>query len=217
MAYELLLNNFTSGLEANAAKSLATLLLFDTLTPPVTEALMRATLEAGQLQPYSNDGWLNLVSQLSNTSLNLSALTTGQRTIINTLRTIVSPPPQNVCSGVTPVTEGLTGVNAYEQLGFPNFQHEFELRLEGSVDETIQSVEVTLVPIAAAPAILTSNPFTVTFKQCSGGFKFMSNINVQFGGNPSGESYDITNLDFLDADGATITSFNPALYNWNIP
>ncbi len=155
---------------------------------------------------------------MANVSLDETALTTAERTIINTLRTIVTPTPQSFCCGVATVVEALTSVNAYEQVGFANFRHEFELVLDGTVDCTIESVEVTLSPIGPAPAITSANPFAVTFNKCSvTGDKLLSKIDVEFAADPSGESYDITNYNFLDADGATVTTFNPTTYDWDIP
>jgi hypothetical protein len=217
MAFKLALVNYTAGLEANATKELATYKHFNSLAPPVTEAVMRADLETGQFQPFSNDGWLAFMTQMANVSLDNTALTAAERTIVNTIRSVVSPSPEFDCCGVVAVTEALTAVNAYDMVGYPNFQHEFELRLDGTLDCAYRSVEVTLAVIGGAPAITSANPFIVYFKECSSGFKLLSDIAIQFAGDPAGTSYDVVLLDFLDVDGISITTINPLLYNWNVP
>jgi hypothetical protein len=217
MAFKLALANYTAGLEPNAAKELATLKYFNTLTPPVTESVMRTDLETGQFQAFSNDGWLAFMTQMANVSLDESALTVSERTIINTIRAVVTPEPEFDCCGVAPIVEALTTAKAFKMLGFPAFQHEFEFQIDGTVDCAVRSVEITLVPIGIAPAITSANPFKVTFKECSGGVKLLSKIDVTFAADPAGEAYDITLVDALDVDDLSITTFNPVGYNWNIP
>ncbi len=224
MAFELLESNFTIGLESHAARVIGTLKYLITLATPITESVMRLAIEAsqpivadGRATALTDAGWLSFVSDLSAIRFNESALTVGERTLINTLHSIVAPDPQLDCCGVAVPIEVLTSVQAFEQVGFANFRHEFQLRMDGTTDCNVKSVVVSLTPIAAAPAITSANPLTVTFKQCEQGFRLYSFIVVEFGADPSGESYDITDLDFKDADGASITNFNPTTYNWDIP
>lgn len=222
MAFEVLQPNLAIGLESKVIREIATLNYLITLAAPITESVMRLALEAGQPvtvgrpTAFTDAGWLDFVAQLSNLTLDLGALNVAERTLINTLRTIVVPTPQSFCCGVEPVVEGLTSVTAFLQTGFANFRHEFEMKVLGTVTCAMESVVVTLVPIGPAPAITSPNPFTLLFKQCKDGSKLLSNVVIEFAGDPAGESYEITDLDFLDADGASITNFAPS-YDWIIP
>jgi len=222
MAFEVLEPNLAIGLESKAIRLIATLNYLITLPAPITESVMRLDLEAGQPvtagrpTAFTDAGWLDFVAQLSRLTLDESALTVAERTLMNTLRTIVVPTPQSFCCGVAPITDGLTSVAAFLQVGFPNFRREFELKILGAADCALESVVVTLVPIGPAPAVTSANPFNLFFKECRDDSKYLSNVVVEFAGDPAGESYEITNLDFLDADGASIVNFAPS-YDWVIP
>ena len=221
MAFEVLEANLAKGLEVKTIMIIATLDYLITLTPPITESVMRLDLESGQpvvadgrATAFTDDGWLDFVAQLSSITLDLTALTVPERTLINTLRTIVAPAPQSYCCGVVAITEPLVSTASFIQTGFPNFRREFEMKVLGTGTCDMESIDITLVVIGGAPAITSANPFTLTFKQCDGnGSKLMSNVAIEFAGDPATFSYDITVVDPLDADGITLGSFNPA-GNW---
>ena len=222
MAFELLPAPLAVGLEPQAIKTLGTLKHLITLTPPITEAVMRTVLETGQpivpdgrATAFTNAGWLSFVGQIAAIELDDTALTTAERTLINTLRSISNPPPSLDCCGVTPVVSALTSIYAYERVGFANFAHTVELTLDVTTECDIKSVSVTPTPIGLAPAIISTTPFKVLFKKCDSTGRVFSFLNVLFAADPSGLSYSLS-LDFLDANGVSITSFVPA-YNLNIP
>ena len=214
MAFELLAPNFTAGLEADVAKTQATLQFLASLATPTTETVMRTAMELGQIQPYSNDGWNALMGQLSNVTLNETALTAQERSIINVIRQVVTPDPSLDCCGVAVPVSALTVISAYPWVGSATWQHQLELKLLDTTDCNVKSVTVAMTPIGIAPAITSANPATVTFKRCYQDGRFFSFFYMTFATDPTGESYSLV-LDFLDADGISITSFAPA-YNLNI-
>lgn len=220
MAFVLTSVNLTNGLENQAAQALLSLKHFATLTPPVTEAVMRADLETSQPVGFISDaGWLAFVGVLTALSIDDTALVAAERSIINTLRTIVSPPPSQACcttSGVVPSNgDLLSSIVGYPRTGSATFEHEIEMTLSGTYTCDIVEVDIALVPIGAAPAITSANPFTVNFKACStAGDSLYSFLWFTTATDPATESYDIT-YTYKDATGATVATYVPT-YTLNL-
>lgn len=219
MAFELQLSNFVAGLESDAAKSQGTLQFLAGLATPTTEAVMRTAMELGQPQPYSNAGWLALMSQLSNLDLDETALTAQERSVINTIRQVVTPDPKFQCctdSGIVPSNgDGLTTLTGFARVGSVTFEHEIQLKLDNSLTCDIQSCEITLTPIGIAPAVTSANPFAIYFSNCDANadsiYKFLW---ATFAADPAGKSYTI-DYNFLDADAIAIATYTAA-YNLNL-
>ena len=206
MAFEVTPNNRTNGLEADTAKTQGTLQFLASLSTPTTELVMRTAMELGQSAPYSDAGWLAFMTQLANLTLVDSALTAQERSVINEIRSVVTPEPSLQCGGFEPVVSALTSMGFFPFVGdVVTYKHQIEVKLALDVDETIKSVDVTLVGVPAAIPVT----FKCTFDKCTGAGRLFTYIWLEFGANPSGNAYTIF-LDFKDADDNTITSFTPS-------
>jgi len=205
--YKLAAVNYTSGLEPQAAMAWCALNAFDTITPPVTEAAMRSLLETGQLQAYSNAGWDAFLNIVGNLSLDTTALTAGQISIMNTLYAAITPAPQLACCGAvipTAVPSGDTSPFANARTGSATFEHEISVKLATGITCNIKSI---LVTITGAVMPTTPQPFTMYFRNCEPAQEsIFTKIWVEFGADPAGTTYDV-DYDFLDADGISITAF----------
>jgi hypothetical protein len=226
MAFELQLSNFVAGLESDAAKSQGTLQFLAGLATPTTEAVMRTAMELGQpltpdgrASPYTDAGWLALMSQLSNLDLDETALTAQERSVINTIRQVVTPDPKTKCctdSGIVPSNgDGLTTLTGFARVGSATFEHEIQLKLDNSLTCDVQSCEITLTPIGIAPAVTSTNPFAINFSNCdANGDSIYKFLWATFAADPAGESYTI-DYNFLDADALAIATYTAA-YNLNL-
>ncbi len=222
MAFVLATVNTTNGLENQAAQALLSLKRFATLTPPVSETDMRNEVETGQPVGFMSDaGWLAFVGVLSSLSLDESSLTNAERSIVNTLRAVVSPPPnQSCCGAVIPAnSDGFSSIAGYPRTGSATWEHEIELtNITANYDCDISTIEVTLTPIGLAPAVTSANPVILTFKSCvvSGGNTnaLFNSLWTTFAADPTGESYDV-DLEYKDADGLTIATYTAA-YTLNL-
>ncbi|RLI35949.1 hypothetical protein DRO66_06565 [Candidatus Bathyarchaeota archaeon] len=217
MAFKLALTTFNSGLEGQYACLLGNFQNFATITPPVTEAAMRSKLETGQFQAFSNDGWLSFVAQMSACPLDESVLTAAERSIVNTLRFIIAPPPQTACcdSTIPAMSDGLSAMAGYPRTGSVTFEHEIEVKFAPTYSCSIKSLEVTLTPVAAEPVVTSAQPFTTTFKSCDAGqSSLFSNLGVTFAADPSGGSYNIL-YTYKDSNGLVIATYTAA-YTLNL-
>lgn len=219
----LILNSasIVDGLGNQSAQALMCLRTFAALTPPVTEALMRSTLEASQPVGFiSDEDWLSFVGVLGSLGLDETSLTNAERAVINTLRTVVSPPPSQACcttSGLVPANgDGKSSITGYDRApGVAPYDTEVELKLSGEYTCDIISVNITLTPIGLAPAVTSTNPFTVTFNSCStSGDSLFSNLWVTFGTDPATFTYTV-DLDYKDANGVSIATYTAA-YTLNL-
>lgn len=212
MAFKLTLANFTAGLEADAAKTQLSLQFFAGLTTPTTEAVMRAAAELLQLQAYSNEGWLDLMSQLANISIDESVLTAQERSVMNVIRSVQQPSPSLDICGVVPVVTGLTSMAFRPFVGSLTWQHQIEVKLDPSTTCDIKSVDVTLV---GAPASIPVT-FKCTFDKATAAGRIFSRVWIAFGANPSGNNYTIS-LDFKDENDLSIDVFTPSYSPWVAP
>ena len=213
MAFELLPNNFNNGQGYVVMPLIATLMLFSSLSAPVSVADMRAELETAQPQPFENDDWDLFVSQLAAVQLQDGVLTEAERSVYNTLRAAASPPPSTRCCGTAiPVNgDGLTVGGLYLRTGSATFQTQIELSFDKSYTCDIATIEVTLGVIGAAPSpIIATNE--VGFTNCNdSGQAVHSFFWVEFPSSPIGESYNFE-FNFKDSAGATIVTY-AAAYN----
>lgn len=216
MAFVLELNNYTSGLESQAAQVLTCLKYFATLTPPVTISSIRTDLETSQLQAFSNEGWDNFILSVGTLEFVDASLTVAERAILNTLKEYISPPPQNGCceigGNVTPSSgDGLHTFNTYYRTGSTApYQYELECILDKTYTCDIDTLEVVLTPVTVEPVVTSASPSVLTSNGCdASGDRIMSNIWVEFGATPSGGSYNLS-LTFKDSNGVIVAAFSPA-------
>lgn len=216
MAFKLALSVYSSGLESQAAQALSALKLFATLTPPVTEADMRAELETGQFQAFSDEGWDNFLSVVGNTPLDESALVTSEIAILNTIKLAIDTNPQfRCCDSTTPANlDGLISIAGNYRTGSSSpWEYEIRLTLDKELTCDIATIDVTFTGV---PAVTSSNPATFAFIGCDGnGNAEFSEAWVKFGSDPATASYDLSYV-FKDGDGVTITSFAVTDYQLNL-
>ena len=145
MAYKLQTSVFQSGLENQAAQQLCCLKFFSTLATPVTEAVMRSSLETGQFQAFSNAGWASFLQSVAALPLVDASLTTAERSIVNTIFSAIVPPPQLQCCGVVIPSfgDGLTATKGYPRIGSATFEHTIEVELSPTLTCNIKSIFIT--------------------------------------------------------------------------
>lgn len=210
----------TGGLGDQAGLQLMTLKRLATLTPPITEAAMRAEVEASQPVGFMSDAeWGLFAYGLASLGVVDASLTTTERGVLNVLKTVAAPPPQQQCcttSGATPAnSDGLSSIAGQSLPGSLTFEHKIVLTLSNTYTCDIASVEVDLTPTGAAPAVTSTNPFDVTFDSCDNtGDSNFSFVWATFASDPAGESYDVI-LTYKDATGGTIVTY-PASYSLNL-
>lgn len=216
MAFKLALENYTAGLESQAAQVLATMKHIATLTPPITVADIRTDLETGQFQAFSNDGWDAFIRSIANVTFDDATLTVAERAIINTLREYVAPPPKTGCceigGNVTPSSgDGLYAFSDFYRTGSTApYQYQFRCTLDQTYRCDIDTLEVTFTPTGGAPAVTSASPSILTSNGCDANQdRLMDYIWLEFGSSPTGQSYNLS-LFWKDANGTTITSFSPA-------
>ena len=207
MAFKLTANNFNNGQGYVVMPLLASLMLFSSLTAPVSIADMRAALEAAQPQPFEDDDWNVLVSQLAAVQLDTSVLTSAERAIYNTLIATASPPPSTrCCSNVIPsLGDGLTQGFLYSRVGATT-QVAVEFHVDKSYSCDIATIEVTLNAVGAAPA---ASPvlFNVNFANCNDlGKAVYSYYWATFGVSPVGSQYSFE-VTYKDANSNIIASY----------
>jgi len=208
MSFRLLASNYTAGLEPNAMLLLETLKKFATLGTPITEAVMRAEVDAGQASAISDAGWLNLTGQLSSLDVDPSFLTATEAGVINTLREINDPAPQTYCCGVATPVDGLVSIVASALPASGTWEHTITITCDATVTCDLKKISLNLTPFSGgAPAITTVEPASVAFDRCSttGNSEWVYNWYT-FAANPSTEQYTV-DYDFIKYDGTSITSF----------
>tara|TARA_R110000803_G_scaffold208461_1_gene277149 strand:- start:45 stop:674 length:630 start_codon:yes stop_codon:yes gene_type:complete len=199
MAYVLSATVLVAGLEQEAIALLGTYKHLSTLATPVTEASMRADLETSQVQPFTNTGWTNFVTQMSNLPLDDSLLTAAEASIVNTFRAVISPDPALDCCGVVvPVVTGT--MVTVKRTGTATFEHSFTLNVADNIDCAIKSARIQFI---GAPAFTTPNPFVCNFVKCENGFRLFRNYWIDFASDPVGVTYGV-NVTFLDSDGVAL-------------
>ena len=204
MAFKLALATYTDGLEAQAAKALATLKYFVTLATPVTEAVMRADLETAQFQAFDNNEWATFMAQMASVSLDETVLTAAEASIVNVIRAAVMPDPsQDCCDGDVPTSVN-TSVAVYPLIGSGTWQHAIEVKMAITTDCNVKSVDVTLTGVPATVPLT----FKCLFEECTPNGRYFKYYWTTYAGDPTGVNYAI-NLDFKDADDVSITSFVP--------
>jgi hypothetical protein len=163
MAFKLSLGTYVTGIEAQAARSLATLKHFSTITPPVTEAAMRADLETSQFQAFSNDEWTVFMGQMASVDLDESVLTAAELSIINVLKAATIADPALDCCGIdVPDSTNVSfGVSAL--IGSATWQHAIEVKMGNTTDCRVKSVDVTLTGVPATVPLT----FKCLFEECA--------------------------------------------------
>ena len=210
MAFELTVNNFNNGQGYVVMPLLASLMLFSSLTAPVSIADMRSELEAAQPQPFEDDDWNVLVAQLAAVQLDTSVLTSAERAVYNTLRSAASPPPSTrCCSTVIPsLSDGLTQGYLYSRAGAPT-QVAVEFHIDKSYTCNIATIEVTLNAVGLAPPA-TPVVFAVNYTNCNDlGKAVYSYYWATFLVSPVGSQYSFE-VTYKDANGVIIAAYTTA-------
>lgn len=215
MAIKLMNPNLIEGNGTVAMPLTATLMLFSALTPPVSIADMRNSLEAAQAAPFAINDWDNLVNQLAALSLDETVLTIDERTVYNELRAAASIPPSRRCCGsATPAQgDGLSSIAAYPHAGDP-LHVTIEITTSPEYTCDIQKIHVALNPVGFAPDPVLE-PVGFNFSQCNNGQPVWGNYDVEFPSDPSGGVYDLE-YTYYYISGATETVYAP-VYQLAIP
>lgn len=203
MAFKLTLSTLVTGLEPDNIKKLATFEFFSTLATPVTELVMRTTLEAAQFQPYTDAGWLAVMTDLAATPFEESVLTPGEASIVNTIREVVNPDPSGDCCGIVAPADGNTSITAISRIGSATFEHSINFFMDSDTDCNVKSVMITLTEGGGAPPLTSTNPFRTLFDKCNGTSRVFKYLWTTYALDPTAGQYTVT-MDFRDADDASI-------------
>lgn len=203
MAYVLQSSQFLSGLQSNTALLLESLRQI-TLVSPFTVAAAKTALELNQVSTFNTQAFDAFLLQLYSLDLDVSLLTTAEKTVLNVIREYIQPQPNfNCCGSDTPTLAAYTKeVNA--RVGSATFEKEFRLNLADTVTCDVFNIEVTFTPVAAAPA-LTANPVTLNPLGCVNGKSVYSFLWLDFVADPTGGTYDLT-INFKNSTGTSIVS-----------
>lgn len=203
MAYVLQSSQFLSGLQSNTALLLESLRQI-TLVSPFTVAAAKTALELNQVSTFNTQAFNAFLLQLYSLDLDVSLLTTAEKTVLNVIREYIQPQPNfNCCGSDTPTLAAYTKeVNA--RVGSATFEKEFRLNLADTVTCDVFNIEVTFAPVAAAPA-LTANPVTLNPLGCVNGKSVYSFLWLDFVADPTGKTYDLT-INFKNSTGTSIVS-----------
>jgi hypothetical protein len=167
---------------------------------------MRADLETGQFQAFSNDGWNSFMAQMAAVSLDESVLTAAEVSIINVIRASVMPDPSLDCCGVVVPTDANVSVAVYPLIGSATWEHAIEVKMNTDTDCNVKSVDITLTGV---PATLPTPTVKCLFEECTAAGRIFKYYFTSYVSDPTGVNYTI-NLDFKDADDVSITSFVPS-------
>ena len=218
MAFVLTLAALAKGAEQESIPLMASYIHLETLTPPVTEALMRTSLETGQPvtagrpTAFTDEGWLGFSGQMAALPLDNASLTLAERSIVNTFKAINNPAPSSQCCGlvVPSVSDGLTALNSFARSGSVTFEHEIQLVLDNSLSCDIKGCKITLTPTGGEPVLTSANPFTIFFDKCNdNGDSIYTYLWATFGSDPDTGTYSII-YNFIDADAITIATYTAA-------
>jgi len=205
MAFKLSLDTYTTGLEAQAARSLATLKHFATIAPPIDEAAMRADLETAQFQAFDNDEWNVFMAQMAAVSLDESVLTPTEVGIMNVLKAVSNPDPSTDYCGVDVPASSNCSLTVQPLLGSATWEHAIQLKMAVTTDCNVKSVDVTLTGV---PATLPTPTIKLLFEKSTAAGRFFKYYYTSYAGNPTGVNYAVT-LDFKDENDVSILSFVP--------
>lgn len=202
MAFKVSLTGLKKGLGVQSAFNIAILRHFATITPPITEAAMRANLETGQFNAFDNDDWASLMQQLASVTVEDSVLTTLERGIMNTLYEAANPSPSGACCGAVVPSAVNVSMTMSPLVGSATWQHSIDVKLNDDVDCNVHSIEIVLA--GGPPATIPVAPIpTAYFKDCQSNGRHFSYLWTSYGGNPTGVTYTPT-LSLYDADGILI-------------
>jgi len=201
MAYVLLASQFTEGLQSYSALLLESIRQI-TLVSPFNIPDARTALELSQITTFSDEGFDQFLTELYSLDINEALLTAAEKTVFNVIREYLQPAPSFNCCGVD-VPSASNYTKAFNQrVGSLSFEKELRADLFDTVTCDVFSIEVALIPVASAPALVAS-PVSLGSLGCIGGKSVYSFLWVDFDADPAGESYDL-NFDFKDSTGASI-------------
>jgi len=173
-------------------------------TPPVTVANIKAALDAGQPQPYSTEAFDKYLLDAYNLPIDTTLLTLAERTIFNTIREHLEPPPSAACCGVDVPSAANTTRAVFDKIG-DDFKYELQIQFDIGVDCNAFDVLVGLSAVGGSPAPIGS-PYVCQNLGCVGGKWVFSKLYIDFAASPSGKTYDF-DITVRDKTLATIANY----------
>jgi hypothetical protein len=201
MAYVLQASQFAEGLQSYTALLLESIRQI-TLVSPFNVPDARTALELNQITTFSDAGFDQYLTEIYSLDLDYSLLTAAEITVLNVIREYLQPAPSFNCCGVD-APSALNYTKEFNaRVGSVTWEKELRALLMDTVTCNVFNIEVTIIPVAAAPApVLT--PVTLSSLGCINGKSVYSYLWVDFAADPVGESYDLL-FDFKDSTGASI-------------
>ena len=203
MAFVLTSTQFLTGLQANSGLLLQALRQFATVSP-FTIANARTQLETSQIQPFDDDAFNNLLSEIYNLELDETLLTASELTVLNVIRAYLDPPAKFKCCGTDSVTAPDFTKGFADRVGSATFEKEAFALLNDNVTCDVYDVQLTLTPGAGAPALVVATVILDSLG-CVGGQHKLSKLWIDFVSSPTGFLYDLQ-YNFRDDTGSTIAT-----------
>ena len=205
LMYKLKPSAFATGIDSESCLLLSSLQNITALPVPVEISDIRAQLETGQIQPFSDSGFNQYLSRLYGLDLDQTALTPGEITILNVIREYLDPPPSfNCCGGVNyPSLTTDFDLIMNPRVGSITFEYEVRVELNNSFTCDLTDVAVSINVIAGP------NPNTVAFTHndlgCINGKRTFSFLWESFFADPIGVGQYDFQVGFRDSLGVIQT------------
>lgn len=202
---------YLDGIQGDVALVLSACQNVTTLTPPVLIADIRNQVEAGQLQPFTDEAFNQYLLRISNLALDNSVLTNAEISVFNTIREYLNPAPSLSCCGGTAlpldsevefIANPRAGTGAS---GDQTYQYEWRVALDGEFTCDIAKVNAFLT---LTEATIDQEDVVLLPLGCVGGKMTFAFLWSSYDDDPvTGEL--TADLDLLDANdnvlGGTIT------------
>lgn len=201
MAFVLTSSQFQSGLQSYSALLLESLRQIATVSP-FTIPNVKTALDSGQIQPFDTAGFDQFLNELFSLDLDYSSLTLTERTVLNVIREYLDPPAQATCCGATAPDIANTVPVFYQRVGSATFEYEAQIQLDFDVTCDVYDIELSLAPVVPTDPLPIVSPVICKFYKCDTKALY-SYLWVDFTGDPSGKTYDIT-MQPRDSVGANI-------------
>lgn len=205
MAYVLTTSQFLSGLQQNSCKLLQSLRHI-TEVSPFTIADVRIQLEAGQIQPFTDDAFRDYLTELYNLEIDYSALSPSEITVLNVIREFITPLPTSACCG-SDVPTLLNTTQVYnDRVGTLTFEKEARVEFDNSVTCDVFDVEMAWAPVGLAPALISTTNY-LNQLGCVNDKNVFSFLWIDFVADPSGFTYNV-DMNIRDDVGGSIAVLN---------
>ena len=203
MAFVLQASQFVSGLQSQTALLLQSLRQI-ALVSPFNIPDVKTALELNQITTFSTSGFNQFLLMMHSLDLDYASLTAAEITILNVMREYLSPAPYLNCCGTDVPSAANTTETFNARVGSATWEKEAKMDLVDTVTCDVFSIELTLLPIGVAPALVAS-PVTLASLGCVGGVSVYSKLWIDFVADPATHSYDLI-YDFKDSVGASLAS-----------